>query len=52
MSCDEVLPEDLIPIEDVNEERVQEAGRFAVEEYNKLPTSLHLQSCRDRSVKP
>ena len=36
MSCDEVLPEDLIPIKDVNEERVQQAGRFAVEEYNKI----------------
>ena len=36
MSCVEVLPSHLIPIKDVNEERVQQAGRFAVGENNKI----------------
>ena len=35
MSHEEVFPSDLVPIKDVNDEKVQAAGRFAVRENNR-----------------
>ena len=41
MSWEEGMPSNLIPIKDVNEEEVQKAGRFAVEESNRNGSGHH-----------
>ena len=35
MSHEKVFPSDLVPIKNVDDEKVQAAGRFAVEEHNR-----------------